>query len=313
VRFAPRFFAAACTALVCWTTSYAHPVLTFSVTSSIEPIKGVEAQKGAPQRASHETFPLIVTLGHQYLSVDAKDTRTIYDFEHFRLYQLNLADRSFHEFSLYADIGFRVLEFRNRLGLGRALTAGGVKTLNTETPLLEQLFSLPDGQSHAEIEARHSGTQTVYQWQTHTLASVSDRVRPLPSDYQAEYWRFLRYYAGGHPQIFEASKPLSGVPEVTSFVLTNFHTETRTMVLQNLAVMPDQPFSLEGFTRAAPQQEPYVTLGLVAPDAPRQLEERLAGARKDRDLAFAQGRYLDSMLAFPRVVAIDGYCGNRVA
>jgi hypothetical protein len=116
VRFARRFFAAACAAFVCWTASYAHPVLTFSVTSNIEPLKGVEAQKGAIQRASHETFPLTVTLGHKYLSVDAKGTRTIYDFEHFRLYELNLADRSFHEFSLYADVGFRVLEFRNRLG-----------------------------------------------------------------------------------------------------------------------------------------------------------------------------------------------------
>jgi hypothetical protein len=282
---------------VCWTGSYAHPVLTFSVTSNVEPMKGVEAQKDPKQRPSHETFPLTVTLGHQYLSVDAKGTRTIYDFERFRLYELNLADRSFDEFSLYSDIGFRVLEFRNRLGLGRALTAGGVKTLKTETPLLEQLFSLLD-QSHTTIEAKHSGTQTVYQWQSHILASVSDRVRLLPPEYQAEYWRFLRYYAGGHPQIFEALKPLTGVPEAISFVLTNFHTETRTMVLQSLTVMPDQPFSLAGFTRAAPQQEPYVTLALVAPDAPRQLEDRLAAARKDRDLAFSQGRYLDSMLAF---------------
>jgi len=52
----------------------AHPVLTFIVTSHIE------VSKGPPQPPTDETFPLIVTLGHRFLMVEANDTRTIYEF-----------------------------------------------------------------------------------------------------------------------------------------------------------------------------------------------------------------------------------------
>ena len=297
-----RLCTAACAVLGLWASSHAHPILTFIVTSHVE----------QPQRTpSDETFPLIVTLGHEYLSVDAQGNRTIYDFEHSRLYELNLAGHTFNEFSLYSNIGFRVLEFHNRLTLGKGLTAGGVKTPKTETPLLEQLFSLLDDQSHSAIVAKHSGAETVYQWQKHRLASVSNRVAELAPEYQAEYWRFLRYYAGGHPRIFEALKPLSGVPEVVTFELVNFNTETRTMVLQNLASTPDQAFSLDGFTRAAPQQEPYLTLALVAADAPRRLADRMTATRQDRDLAFSQGRYLDSLLAFQESFLSTGFADKE--
>lgn len=305
-----RLCTAACAVFALWTSSDAHPILTFTVASHFEPMKGGDVLQG-PQHPSDETFPLIVTLGHQYLSIDAKGTRTIYDFEHSRLYELNLTGRTFEEFSLYSNIGFRVLEFRNRLNLGKALTAGGVKTLKTETPLLEQLFSLLDDQSHSVIEAKHSGTETIYLWQKHRLASVSNRVTRLAPDYQAEYWRFLRYYAGGHPQIFEALKPLSGVPEAVTLELVNLNIETRKIVLQNLASVPDQAFSLDGFTRATPQREPYLTLALVAADAPRQLAERMATARRDRDLAFSQGRYLDSLLAFQESFLSTGFADKE--
>jgi hypothetical protein len=294
-------------ALLPWCANVrAHPVLTFTVASHIDPIKGVQAQKAPPQPSSDESYPLTVTLGHKYLSMEAKGTRTIYDFEHFRLYQLNLADRTFDEFSLYSNIGFRVLEFHNRLGIGKALGAGGVKTLKTETPLLEQLFSLLDDQSRTVIETKRSGGQTVYQWESHKFLSISDRVRQLAPGYQAEYWRFLRYFAGGHPRIYEALQPLAGVPEMTSIVLTNFNTETRSLSLHDLEVMPDQDFSLEGFSGAAPRQEPYLTLALVAPDAPQQLERRLLAARQDRDSAFSQGRYLDALLAFQEAFLSTG-------
>jgi hypothetical protein len=53
----------------------AHAVLTFQVASHTEPAPNQS------QKATDETFPLVVTLGHQFLSTEAKGTRTIYDFE----------------------------------------------------------------------------------------------------------------------------------------------------------------------------------------------------------------------------------------
>jgi hypothetical protein len=274
----------------------AHPVLTFSVTSRVEP------PPGQSQQPSQETFPLVVTLGHQFLSIEAKGTRTIYDFEHYRIRRLNLEARTFEDDSLYVDVGFRVLEFYNRMQLGRAMRSANIDGSSAavkhfDVAQVENLFSLTDEKSHTAIDARKDKGATQFLWQEHPLMTVSDRVIPLPPAYQAEYWRFFRYYAGGHPRILDTLASMQGVPQETTVVLSNFKTETRTLTLQGIATAPDAPYSLDGFTLVQPDREPYLTLKLVAGDAPHELRLRVDSALKDRDAAFARGKYLDAFLA----------------
>ncbi len=274
----------------------AHPVLTFTVTSRLEPAPG---QSQAP---SEETFPLIVTLGHQFLSIEAKGTRTLYDFEHYRIRRLNLEARTFEDDSLYSDVGFRVLEFYNRMRLGSAMRSANIDGSSAavehfDVALVENLFSLADEKNHTVIDARKDKGATQFLWQQHRLMTVSDRATRLPPGYQAEFWRFFRYYAGGHPRILDTLASTQGVPQETTIVLSNFKTETRTLTLQGIAFPPDAPYSLVGFTLVQPDREPYLTLKLVAGDAPHQLKLRVDAALKDRDAAFAQGKYLDAFLA----------------
>jgi hypothetical protein len=47
-------------------------------------------------------------------------TRTIYDFDRLRILRINLADKNYTNNSLYSDIGFRAVEFQNRIMLGAA-------------------------------------------------------------------------------------------------------------------------------------------------------------------------------------------------
>jgi hypothetical protein len=221
------------------------------------------------QKATDETFPLVVTLGHQFLSTEAKNTRTIYDFERNRIRRLDLQTRTFVDDSLYTDIAFRVLEFHNRMVLGKAMRAANVKgTSFDHVALVENLFSLLDDDSNTLLDTVKVGAGTEYRSEKHTLLSVSDRVLDLPADYRSEYWRFFRYYAGGHPKILASLLPLKGVPEKTTIVLSNMKIETRTMTLQKLAITADTPYSLEGFTLTMPDREPYTTLKLLGTDAP---------------------------------------------
>ncbi len=270
----------------------AYPVLSFTVASHFELLKGRH------EEPNNQTFDLRVVLGHQYLAIEAKGVRTIYDFERNRILHLNLQKKSYEDYSLYSDIGFRVLEFYNRLMLGKVLESVKTRPAAMDTALIEQQFSLVEDNSQTAIGRKKIGGNTQFLWQNQLLLTVSDAMHPLPAEYRREFWRFIRYYAGGHPQALSALSALEGVPDKMSFVLADLKTETRTLTLQGIATPVDVPYSLDGFRLVMPDREPYRTLATVAvDDAPARLNVRVAAALADRDIAYSQGRYLDAMLA----------------
>ena len=283
----------------------AHPVLTFTVTSHKEPPVGAKPERGEV-KPTDKTFPLVVTFGHRYLITEAEGARTIYDFERLRVLRVTLASASFTDDSLYSDIGFRALEFQNRIMLGSALQAGKLAVNPMEPALMEHLFSLSNPKGSSTIEQRRSGGMREFFSGEHKLMRVSEKTRDLPAAYQAEYWRFLRYYAGGHPQIYAALKSLNGVPQNVTFVLTNMGTETREIALNSIATVADAPYSLEGLVRAPPDTEPRSTLQQLGEDAAAKLGSRMDATMKVRDSAIAQGQALEAMLANMAILIMSG-------
>jgi hypothetical protein len=283
----------------------AYPVLTFTVTSHKEPAAGAKAS-GQPVLPSTKTFPLLVTLGHQYLIVEAEGTRTIYDFERLRVLRIDLSSAKYTDDSLYSDVGFRALEFQNRIMLGAALQAGKVAVNPMEPALVEQLFSLSNPKSETQIDQRPAENDREFFWGKQKLVSVSDKTRELPAGYESEYWRFLRYYAGGHPKVYSALRSVKGVPEKISFVLTNMGTETREIALNSIGSGADAPYSRAGLELAPHDQEPYNTLRLLGPDAAAKLTERMDAAVKARDAAMAQGQVLDAVLTNMSILIMSG-------
>lgn len=303
-RLAVRLICSALIALMALPLA-AHPVLQLTVTSHKRPAAGMTSA-GKPVQPSDETFALRVTLGHQYLITEEKGTRTIYDFERLRIFRIALASATFTDDSLYSDIGFRAMEFQNRLMLGSALQAGKVAANPMEPVLTEQLFSLSNPKGNTPIEQRHAGGNSEFFSGQHRLVSVSEKTQELPPAYRAEYWRFLRYYAGGHPQVYASLKALNGVPQKITFTLTNMGTETRDIVLDAITSVADAPYSLEGLTRAAPDGEPYNTLTLLGADAAAKLVERSETTIKVRDAAIAQGQVLDAELSNMALLIMNG-------
>lgn len=284
----------------------AHPVLTFTVTSHKEPPKGMKSSTGKEAKPSDETYPLTITLGHQYLIEEMQGTRTIYDFDRLRILRVDLAKRSYADNSLYSDIGFRAAEFQNRIMLGTALQAGKLAVNPMEPALMEQLFSMSSPKEQTTIDQRHAGDGAEFFWSKQILMKVSDKTQALPAGYQSEYWRFLRYYAGGHPQIYAALGSVQGVPEKVSLVLTNMSTETRGITLNTIRSEADAPYSLEGLVLTTPDEAPYITLKLLGPDAVARLTERRETTEKARDAAIAAGHVLDAMLANMAIMIMTG-------
>jgi hypothetical protein len=282
----------------------AHPTLTFVVSSQMAPLKN---QPGKP---TGEAYLLVVVLGHQYLTVEIKGKRNVYDFAKNRLLVLDLQNNTYEDYSLFSDIGFRVLEFHNRLMLGSALRSERVPAPAMNIAAVENLFSLLDDKAGTEVTSGKVGRETVFQANKQELVRVSDTARALPAGYQTDYWRFIRYYAGGHPKVLATLGTIEGIPEKIMFVLSNLKLETRTLTLQTIETAPDAPYSLHGFTLAMPDREPFKMVQEVGLDAPTQLTLRVTAALKERDLAFAAGRYLDAMLANDEAMLSTGD-GNR--
>lgn len=283
----------------------AYPVLAFTVTSHKVPAAGATASS-QPLQPSDKTFPLLVTLGHQYLIVEAEGTRTIYDFERLRILRIDLSNAKYSDDSLYSDIGFRALEFQNRIMLGSMLQTGKLPVNPIEPALVEQLFSMSNPKGDTQIEQRRAESDLEFFWGKQKLMSVSDKTQELPPGYQSEYWRFLRYYAGGHPKNYTALTSVKGVPRKISFVLTNMGTETREIVLNSIGSAADTPYSRDGLDRAPHDQEPYNTLQLLGPDAAARLAERVDAAAKARDAAMAQGQVLDAVLTNMSILIMSG-------
>jgi len=269
----------------------AHPEIQIQVHSHVESAAGPKAEP------IDETFPLAVTLGRTYLITESKGTRTIYDFERNRILLLDLQAKTYADYSLYSNIGYRVLEFYNRQMIGNALQGAKIASPLPPPALVEQLFSLADDKANTVIETAKTKGHRVFSWQDKALVTVTDSVIPLPDAYRSEYWRFIRYYAGGHPKILTALGAERGIPTETTFVLADQKIETRTLTVQRISYPSDANYSIDGYTLKMPDVEPFRTLAQVGADSRDQVNARVTAAKKDRDLAFSQGRYLDAALA----------------
>jgi hypothetical protein len=280
-------------------TSY--PVLTYSMSSHMVP----RAQ--STLKTKEEEGELTATLGHHFLIVESKGERTVYDFAQRRIYRVNESSRTYRDLSLYSDIGFREPELRNRLMVGSALAAGKVKGNPFVPAQIEHLLSLTSDHEHTVIDQARSGTDRIFSWRSIELMRVSEKTETLPTDYQAEFWRFLRYTIGGHPQIYAALQGQAGVPQRIEIRLQNVGYETRTLDLKKIEVLPDTPYSLEGFGPAPDDPaEPGGTIALLGGDSRAELLERVAKTLRDRDAALGRGMVLDALLAHFAVGIITG-------
>jgi tetratricopeptide (TPR) repeat protein len=283
--------------------AHAHPVLTFAeqiVTQA--PAKGATGPKGGT-----EQFPVTVTLGRKYLSVDSQGSRQIYDFERRRIYHLHLKDKTYDDVSLYSVLGFRAMELQNRLYIHSVLGGAQVAS-NTQPPALsEHLLSLTAPDENTVIETADANGTTTYRWKDKDLLSVSDETRPLTDGYQADFWRYLRYTIGGHPKIYADLAKRTGIPAVLKTVQPEAGERHVTLRLTGMTNPPDAPYSLDGFSRAAPKRQPFLTLQKIAGDAAARAE----AAKRDRDAATAAGKMLDAALAHFTYALTTGDSGRE--
>lgn len=270
----------------------AHERLTYAVTSQTTPPSGKTDIK-----PKSEEFPLTVILAHRYLVLEHHGKRTIFDFERRRVLELDLRKHTYEDFSLFTEIGFREIELQNRLVLAKALAAGGVKDIPMSPVLTEHLMSVMADDSQTLVERRAVDDSQAFSSEGHELATISNSGEPLPAEYRSEYWRFLRYYVGGHPKIWQALANRQDAAASLRMVLSNAGIETRVLQLKRVEAFDEAIGTTDGFSASTPAGEPYKTIAMIGPAPAESIDKHAPGRLAARDAALANGQVLEAVLA----------------
>lgn len=249
--------------------------------------------------ASHatKTFPLTVLLSDQAFSSTGGPDPTFIDFTTRQSYRVDPSKESFSVISLYANIGFREAELRNRLGLAQSLVAARVPDNLFDRVLFESALSLRAPNS-TPLEPAVSDERISYTHGEKSLAFFSRAGFELTEPEAAQFIRFLRYSYSTHPDILARLQTLRLVPR--EFEIHRYDAATdRFRLILTKAERVTEPVSSVSFLKnlkpslpASPELR--TALALESGD----FKTRVAAARKSAVSAAQSKRYLDALLLF---------------
>lgn len=246
-----------------------------------------------------------VILAADYLEIAEQGERIVHDFPARRSYRVK--GEEVLNRSLYADLGFRVAEMRNRLGLQEAMKGSGQESdLLGDSVLVEHLFSIDDEVTESAL-TKTKGAVTSFKHRGKLLAEFSSQGKKLEPDQMKAFLRFLRYYCGGHPDIL-ADLALTGtLPEETRLDFYNLNEVVSYRIhlggsQTHAAARPD--FSS---VPMSPPAEPLKTLGEAALRLSAQTVAQAAGnAREASQKALTQADVLGAALRLFEAMLMDG-------
>jgi hypothetical protein len=239
-----------------------------------------------------------VVLADDYLEFQDNDGRVVHDFTTMQSHLVSGDD--YVRRSLYADIGFRVAELRNRMGLLESLQKAGspqaVEALG-QIVMVEHLFGIDDETTEANI-VKTEGNSLSYAYEGRVLAEFATKGAPLTPAQSKAYARFLRYYCGGHPDILADLRGRNTLPEDVMIEVTNVNEKiTYRLHLEKLEECdPPRPdFSALHPTVLPP--EPLGTLVAMALQlSPQAVQAARAAVRTRAEQALAEGHTLEAAL-----------------
>jgi len=154
---------------------------------------------------------LVVELADNYVVVKDGARRTVYDFAQRRQLTLDDIARTVDDYALYATVGFRELELRNRDGLAKGLAAAGIAS--PVPPVFEEQELSVQRPQGAEVAASKDGDGTSFASGDAKLLHSSAAGTPVSAADAARFAQFLRYTYGGHPAILRALQQATQIPK----------------------------------------------------------------------------------------------------
>ena len=197
-----------------------------------------------PQKIEDQTAEIIVGLGNNYFYTVDKDGKTIYDFTKKILIRLDDKKRTYDQISLFSNVGFRGIEFQNRVFLAGIIRQTKNDTANTEdapfnTFDLETNFSLClPGSTPQKITETKQETEHTYAFSGKTIVECDFSDQAINEKDRPMFEKFLLYTCCLHPQIRESIVSANRIPSVIKYNYSDFGQTQVNMRLEPIKNIP---------------------------------------------------------------------------
>lgn len=233
-------------------SGWAHAALELTIRTTTTVVLSEADKSAGHASAKPRTESAVVVLGPSYFSYTTSAVRLIYDFAGRRVYTIDPTTSTYTNDSLYADIGFRNLDFNRRIA------AGEFKADPLQRIIMEQRYSLQDSTDDADPLTVTNGRDTRYSWQDKELLAWGGSGAQLTPDEMSAFIRFFRYRFGAHPQALAALAKLNAIPSIMRF--SNYDAgrrKTTALKVVSSRAVPNAPYSLTGLT-FSPEDDPRI-------------------------------------------------------
>ncbi len=250
-----------------------------------------------PERAGKsekKAYGLRVWLESDAMVIEREQTTTWWDFAERTVTTFHREKRQLERANLLARLGFREAEFRNRLRLGEALKAAGVKEAFFDTVLMEHLFSLRAPQSPGP-ELAVNGDRVRWTHGGKTLFALEQSGPEWSAEQRRAWLRFVIYLFGLHPAIVADIEKRSACPSEMEIGRINADIEQLVFRLRGVAedVAPSVPGNVAG---EPPQSEAVKIAAQVEQLGADGYRAACTALRGDFETAFSNGRVLEGAL-----------------
>lgn len=198
---------------VCVFSAEAALRITYSVSLESEIVDDKETTNES--RSGVQT----VLLGKDFIDCSNDDGRRIYDFSKMKIL-VGESGGTLRQMSIYTDIGFRTIEFFNRMKLSGALAYAGIKENPMERVLTEHLFSMRSDEPAELRRVEDSGGVSFFSGDK-KLLTWKGIARQLTDEELKRFILFLRYQYGIHPDILDEFAQQKAIPESMEIVRYN--------------------------------------------------------------------------------------------
>ncbi|HXA18303.1 MAG TPA: hypothetical protein VN380_15005 [Thermoanaerobaculia bacterium] len=275
----------------------ANTELTVKSERTSFPVKGMQTLSGDKQPPANQTIHL--TLGPRWIEWADGSNRGVYDFAKRVIFGVDPQTHHLVEESMYAAFSGRDAELENRTMLGGALEAGKVESNPMSPTLVEHQLSLRrDAKRVSGIEHKSSDGEERYLWQGQELFAYSTKLVPLAAPDRDLYIRYIRYSAGGHPEILADLQKLDGIPKWVRYSDPAIGAALRLEVLDSRKT-PDADYVLPPLEKA-PMKNPAAAaaaarVAVSTPESRAAFAARILAAANE---AADMGRPLQAMLGY---------------
>lgn len=243
---------------------------------------------------------VVVTLGTDYLKVDAGGQISIFDFSKNCQYVISTKEKEYRKINQYAFLYFRIAEFQNRQFIGGILDKSGAAMDMGSRFTNESIFGINDPHTKGRIVAvkQASGTGTKFTYENIERAFYSPSKYPIDPAYVKTYKRAMPQLFKIHPSIRSALLTMN-VPKTLKYSCKDAGTDqTFEYILQSVGTVPaSNPSPPAGYALKYPEELQPIY------DAIKQLSKPPAFISKndvDRtvdDAIAHDGNFLDALLS----------------